>query len=147
MSNNIFNSQQNQSVGSGYYPYSYPAAMGAPMRPEIPNYMIPPVAPSAYLKGRLVSSFEEARAAQVDLDGSLFVFPDIGNKKIYTKKINLDGTVTLNSYSLDAPVIKEDVAIDTTKYATKEELQNLKLTLDEIVAKYSKPVEKTTLNF
>jgi hypothetical protein len=44
-------------------------------------------------------------------------------------------------------VIKEDVAIDTTKYATKEELQNLKLTLDEIVAKYSKPVEKTTLNF
>jgi hypothetical protein len=93
MSNNIFNSQQNQSVGSGYYPYSYPAAMGAPMRPEIPNYMIPPVAPSAYLKGRLVSSFEEARAAQVDLDGSLFVFPDIGNKKIYTKKINLDGTV------------------------------------------------------
>ena len=54
---------------------------------------------TAYLKGRPVASFEEARAAQVDLDGSLFVFPDIGNKKIYTKQINLDGTATLKTYS------------------------------------------------
>lgn len=52
------------------------------------------------LKGRPVVSIEEARASQIDLDGSLFIFTDIGNKKIYTKQINLDGTASLNTYSL-----------------------------------------------
>ena len=35
------------------------------------------------------------------MEGSLHIFTDIGNKKIYTKQINLDGTATLNVYSLD----------------------------------------------
>ena len=71
-----------------------------------------------YIKGRPVVSMEEARAAQIDLDGSLFVFTDIGNKKIYTKQINLDGTATLNTYSL-----VENVA-PTESYVTKTELEN-----------------------
>lgn len=40
-------------------------------------------------KGRPVSSKEEARAAQIDFDGSLWIFTDIGNGKIYTKQINI----------------------------------------------------------
>lgn len=52
------------------------------------------------LKGRVVTSFEEARAAMIDFDGSVFFFPDISNKKIYTKQINLDGTATLQTYIL-----------------------------------------------
>lgn len=52
------------------------------------------------LKGRAVSSFEEARAAMIDLDGSLHIFPDINNKMIYTKQVNLDGTSSLNVYKL-----------------------------------------------
>ena len=71
-----------------------------------------------YIKGRPVVSMEEARAAQIDLDGSLFVFTDIGNKKIYTKQINLDGTATLNTYSL-----VENVA-PTESYVTRTELEN-----------------------
>lgn len=55
------------------------------------------------LKGRAVTSIDEAKAAMIDLDGSVFVFPDIANKKIYTKQINLDGTAALNIYSLDTP--------------------------------------------
>ena len=51
---------------------------------------------SPQLKGRLVSSIDEARAAQIDFDGSLFIFPDIANKKIYTKQINLNGVAELN---------------------------------------------------
>ena len=47
------------------------------------------------LKGYPVSSLEEARAAVVDFDGSIFIFPDIVNKRIYTKQINIDGTATL----------------------------------------------------
>ncbi len=37
------------------------------------------------LKGRPVSSIEEARAQSIDFDGSVFYFPDIANKRIYTK--------------------------------------------------------------
>lgn len=53
----------------------------------------------AFVKCRAVTSFDEAKAAMIDLDGSLHVFTDIGNGKIYTKQINLDGTATLNVYS------------------------------------------------
>ena len=45
------------------------------------------------LKGRFVSSVDEVRAAQVDFDGSIFIFPDMANKKIYTKQIDLNGNV------------------------------------------------------
>ena len=37
------------------------------------------------LKGRPVASLEEARAMSIDFDGSVFFFPDLANKKIYTK--------------------------------------------------------------
>lgn len=53
------------------------------------------------LKGRPVSSLDEAKASMIDLDGSLFVFPDIANGKIYTKQIMLDGTADFRIYSLD----------------------------------------------
>ena len=43
------------------------------------------------LKGRPVSSIDEARATSIDFDGSVFYFPDLANKCIYTKQINLDG--------------------------------------------------------
>ena len=52
-----------------------------------------------FLKCRPVSSKEEARAYQIDLDGSLWVFTDIGNEKIYTKQVNNDGTATFKTYS------------------------------------------------
>ena len=72
-----------------------------------------------FIKGRPVVSLEEARAAQIDLDGSLFVFTDIGNKKIYTKQINLDGTATLNIYALENTPTQTQ-----TTYITKEEFDN-----------------------
>jgi hypothetical protein len=37
------------------------------------------------IKGRPVSSLEEARASMIDFDGSIFYFPDVANKRIYTK--------------------------------------------------------------
>lgn len=68
------------------------------------------------LKGYPVSSLEEARAAVVDFDGSIFIFPDVVNKRIYTKQINMDGTATLNMYELTAlPVPTTEVASYVTK--------------------------------
>lgn len=51
-----------------------------------------------FLKCRPVSSKNEADACQIDLDGSLWVFTDIANGKIYTKQIKLDGTSAFHTY-------------------------------------------------
>ena len=56
-----------------------------------------------YSKGRPVSSFDEAKAIAIDWDGSIFVFTDVANKKIYTKQIMLDGTAELKTYVLAEP--------------------------------------------
>jgi hypothetical protein len=52
------------------------------------------------LKGRPVSSFDEARVSTIDFDGSVFYFPDLANGRIYTKQINMDGTASVNVYAL-----------------------------------------------
>ena len=52
------------------------------------------------LKGRPVSSYDEAKASMIDLDGTLFVFTDIANHCIYTKQILLDGSAELKTYVL-----------------------------------------------
>lgn len=71
------------------------------------NYSPYPVQPTQatqqqvqVIKGRPVSSYDEAKASMIDLDGSLFVFPDIANKRIYTKQIMLDGTADFKVYNL-----------------------------------------------
>lgn len=52
------------------------------------------------LKGRPVSNIDEAKASMIDLDGSLFVFPDVANGCIYTKQIMLDGTAEFKTYRI-----------------------------------------------
>lgn len=71
------------------------------------------------LKGRPVSSIEEVRAAQIDFDGSLFIFPDIANKCIYTKQISATGSAILNKYNL-----QNDMQ-NVPTYVTKEEFDNI----------------------
>lgn len=80
---------------------------------------------SPHLKGRPVSSIDEVRAMGIDFDGSIFYFPDVANKKIYTKQINMDGTVSIHTY--------EQVEEVPISYVTKEEftraLEELKAVL------------------
>ena len=71
------------------------------------------------LKGRPVSSIEEARASAVDFDGTVFYFPDLANKCIYTKQINLDGTATLLMYEL-----KEIPVPSQPNFITREEFEH-----------------------
>lgn len=73
------------------------------------------------LKGRPVSSIEEVRAISVDFDGSMFYFPDLANRRIYTKQINMDGTASLNVYELrEIPLEKP-----TGDYVTRQEFQEV----------------------
>ena len=99
--------------------YYYPQQQ-QPFNAAMAGYMQPNAQINA-LKGRPVSSLEEARAAQIDFDGSVSIFPDIANKKIYTKQINLDGTATLNIYSLDQVTSPAQPQV----YVTKEEFDAL----------------------
>ena len=108
------------------------------MRPELPTYMMPQTAAPAGLRGRPVSSFEEARVAQIDLDGSVSIFPDLGNKRIYTKRINADGTAALQTYTLD----EQSAEVAGADYVSKAEFAELKKTLDSIIAKLSEANSK-----
>lgn len=79
---------------------------------------------------RPVSSIEEVKAHPIDFDGSIFYFPDIMNKKIYTKCMNIDGTVAINMYELkEKPV---DQPVDSSSFVTRQEFEELKKALEEI---------------
>lgn len=72
---------------------------------------------------RPVSSIEEVKASQIDFDGSIFYFPDVANKKIYTKSINMDGTVNISMYELSQ--IKANQSMDSSCYITREEFEQV----------------------
>ena len=121
------NQSQTQYQQMGYSPQQiWPA----------PQQQIPQVRP--------VSSIEEVRASPIDFDGSIFYFPDIANRKIYTKSINLDGTVGINLYEL-----KENAAANNMSeagYVTRQEFEDtinqLKLFYDELIQNMSQANDK-----
>jgi hypothetical protein len=117
-----------------YFSYGmYPAAATTYARPEMPAYMMPQATSTLILKGRPVTSFEEARVAQIDLDGSIFIFPDLGNKRIYTKRINADGTAALYTYTLE----EKPVEVINIEPVSRDEFNELKKTLEALVAQLS----------
>ena len=100
------------------------------------------------LKGHPVASLEEARATSIDFDGSVFFFPDLANKKIYTKQINADGTASLNMYS------KQDLPPETPaggNFVTHEELEaiigQLRQSLIPPAKDPAPPIDKTSIKF
>ena len=82
--------------------------------------------PQIGIKGRPVTSIDEVRATTIDFDGSVFYFPDLANKRIYTKQINIDGTSTLNTYELK-PMINNS----QNQYVTREEFERLIMQLQQ----------------
>lgn len=73
------------------------------------------------LKGHPVTSLEEARASLIDFDGSIFYFPDAANKCIYTKQVNMDGTVSF--YKYEQKEIPVETSLNTNAYITREEFE------------------------
>ena len=94
---------------------------------QVPSYLRQ-APPQVSLKGRLVSSLEEARATSIDFDGSVFYFPDLANKRIYTKQINIDGTASLYVYELrETPIENEASGFvpSVEKFVTREEFERV----------------------
>ena len=57
---------------------------------QFPQFNNRPQMPS-YLKGRMVTSIDEAKASQFDLDGSITFFPSLAESKIYAKTLDNNG--------------------------------------------------------
>lgn len=113
------------------YPYYIPQQQQPQYAaiPYAPQQRMPYVEqPQIGIKGRPVSSIEEVKATSIDFDGSVFFFPDLANKKIYTKQINLDGTSTLNVYEL------KNIPIETVQFVTREEFETVLAQLKEKIA-------------
>jgi hypothetical protein len=70
---------------------------------------------TSYLKGRLVTGVEEARAAQIDLDGSSTFFPSLAEGRIYEKSIDLNGVPVFKVYELAKQGKHTDVVTDLQK--------------------------------
>ena len=102
-----------------------------------PNMQASLIQQAQGLKGRPVSSLEEVRAAQIDFDGSLFIFPDISNKKIYTKQIGVDGIMALNMYEL-----KPIPNANSETYVTREEFERAVTALQEALALHKEEPSK-----
>lgn len=104
--------------------YSYPQTRYAPQ--PLPQY----------LKGRPVSSLEEVRATGIDFDGTVFYFPDLANKRIYTKQISTDGTAVLSLYE------KTELPLDTptsAQFITRDEFNQVMKQLQEKLAPVQAP--------
>ena len=120
------NQSQTQYQQMGYRPQQiWPA----------PQQQIPQVRP--------VSSIEEVRASPIDFDGSIFYFPDLANKCIYTKQINMDGTATLNVYEMKAmPIMNEQqIVASMNNYITRDEFEQAIAQLHQTF----KPVEQSVV--
>ncbi len=99
--------------------------------------------PQMGIKGRPVTSIEEARAISIDFDGSVFYFPDLANKRIYTKQINMDGTSSLNVYEW-----KNDPVVSSPQYVTREEFETvLKQLKQAIIEKKEDDPEPVKFDF
>lgn len=92
------------------------------------------------LKGRPVSSLEEARASSIDFDGSIFYFPDLANKRIYTKQINNDGTATLNLYELKE--LPQVTPMPQDNFITRDEFDSAISQIRAIISPQKPPEKK-----
>ena len=125
----MYNNNQTQTSQPMYMPQQYQVN-----RPIYPTMMQQTY---AGLKGRPVASMEEARASIIDFDGSIFYFPDLANKRIYTKQINMDGTAVLNMYELkEIPI---EVPNAGAQYVTREEFEAALLSLRQASAPVEAP--------
>ena len=116
-----------------YQPLSYNYGM-APSNygmSQQPNFgMAPPVqnqpAQGLSPSSRMVSNRDEANSVPADFTGSLMVFPDIRNNRVYIKKWNYQtGTADFLEF---VPATQEQ----TPQYATAEDLNALRRELAEL---------------
>lgn len=79
------------------------------------------------LKGRIVTSIDEAKAAQVDLDGTSTYFPAPAEGKIYEKLIGMDGLPIFRVYQL-----QQDGGMQAPAYADNNTVLALQRRIEKL---------------
>lgn len=110
--------------------YNYYQQQPGSVSPINPRPNILPPQSFGGLKGHPVSSLEEVKASSIDFDGSIFYFPDIANKRIYTKTVGMDGVALLNMYELK-PLPTEPIEGD---FITRTEFDQALARISELLA-------------
>ncbi len=106
---------------------------------KLPTYTQVPL----MLKGHPVSSLEEVKATSIDFDGSIFYFPDIANKRIYTKQVDMNGIASLNMYELKP--IPQEPSISQNDFVTRQEFEQTIAALINQLPKAEQNVEDKSL--
>ena len=119
-----------------YYPQQQPANQYN----KLPTYL----QQQPMLKGHPVSSLEEVKATSIDFDGSIFYFPDIANKRIYTKQVDLNGIASLNMYELQPLPPDNPVQCD---YVTRQEFEQTIASLINQIPKVEDKSKHTEPNY
>ena len=120
-----------------YNYYQQQPGSTSPINPR-PNLLTPQF---GGLKGHPVSSLEEVKASTIDFDGSIFYFPDIANKRIYTKTVGMDGVALLNMYELKPLPTTPEVG----EYITRTEFDQALARISELLAtKVTKAAAKSS---
>lgn len=70
-------------------------------RPQMPSY----------LKGRMVTSIDEAKASQFDLDGSITYFPSLAENKIYAKTLDNNGLPIFMQFAMVQDTPQQKVVV------------------------------------
>ena len=91
-------------------------------QPQMPMPQMPQA-----LKGRVVTGVDEAKAAQIDLDGTSTFFPCPAEGKIYEKSIDLNGLPMFRVYQLVNPQEQKQVV-----YAERSCVDNLIQRVDKL---------------
>lgn len=114
------NSQQRMGqMNAMYSPYSQQPVNQMPQQAS---------APAQLVKGWPVNSMEEAQKAIIDLDGSVFVFPNLPAGEIYTKQVNTtDFSAIFRVYKYQEPPAPPMTA--AVAYAAQSEVEELKRTV------------------
>ena len=134
------NAQQRLQMLEAQYPqFANPSPMGYTQQNGYTGTTAQGPSQPLIIKGRPVSNEEEANAAMIDFDGSLFIFPDKAHGKIYTKQLGLDGNIIFNRYTLDSakqPPHKPEPQAQDSLFVKQEdlnrELADIKLKLSHL---------------
>lgn len=92
-----------------------------PPQPAIPMYGI---------KGRPVTNIEEARAAQIDFDGSTSYFPCPAERKIFAKGLDLNGNPVFEVYQLVNGNVQQPAYVENSAFmALQQRVEQLEAAL------------------
>ena len=84
------------------------------------------------VRGHLVTGIEEARAAQVMLDGTPSYFPSPAEGKIYEKSIDLNGMPVFKTYVVSKEPPKQEAAPAGALAALQAKVEEMEKTLNSM---------------